>query len=156
MSADRIPAETPDVAYATNITIDYQANRLHIAAFLATESGSGIPGMLDIGASGRLIGVEFADRYISVMDIDPDGENLVRSVEIPLDLVWNERTGETVVSFDRRSATHEISYPSGNQCWVRPNAFGADGQPIRTCAAISRDGDAAIVPRVHSRSAGRD
>ncbi|MGI8484165.1 MAG: hypothetical protein ACR2OU_07870 [Thermomicrobiales bacterium] len=126
--------------HATDIAIDLRANTLAIRlpSHLLGSSLSGIEqGTLDIGANGRLLGIELGPVYVSVMDAEPGRDDLVRSAEIPVTVSTSSLTSETVVTFRRSGSTWEISYPSGNQCWTRHNVFDADGQPVRICTVTT-------------------
>ena len=75
---------------------------------------------LDIGALGRLIGVELGDTYLSISDPVPGSELQGRSVTIDLPVSGPDRS----IVVPRRGEGWEISFPSGNQCWTRSDGTG--------------------------------
>lgn len=126
--------------YATEIAIDLRANTLSIhlpSNPIDTSLAEVEQGTLDIGANGRLLGIELGSLYVSVMDAEPGRDDLIRSAEIPVTISTSSRTRKTAITFRRAGSTWEISYPSGNQCWTRHNVFDADGQPVRTCTVTT-------------------
>ena len=126
--------------YATAIAIDLQANTLSIRlpSGLMETSLTGIEqGTIDIGANGRLLGIELGPTYVSIMDAEPGRDDLVRSADIPVTVSTASLPAETSVTFRRAGSSWEISYPSGNQCWTRHNLFDTDGKPVRTCAVTT-------------------
>lgn len=128
----------PNVS-ATDLRIDLRRNTLEIE-IPTCEGISGFAGItrgtLDIGAQGRLLGIELGSLYVSVMDAEPGRDDLVRSAEIPVTLTTRDDGEGTSVTFRRMGADYEISWPSGNQCWTRQHIMGADGEPLRTCAVV--------------------
>jgi len=126
-------------ATATDLRIDLRRNTLEID--LPSQAGLSsltaiTRGTLDIGAQGRLLGIELGPLYVSVMDAEPGRDDLVRSAEIPVTLTRSSDGGGMSVTFRRMGTDYEISWPSGNQCWTRQHITGADGQPLRTCAVV--------------------
>ncbi len=126
--------------HATDIAIDLRANTLSIrlpSGRIGTSLAGIERGTIDIGANGRLLGIELGPIYVSVMDAEPGRDDLVRSTDIPVMISPSTLTTETSVTFRRAGSSWEISYPSGNQCWTRHNLFDADGQPVRTCTVTA-------------------
>lgn len=94
-------------------------------------------GTLDVGENGRLLGLELeaADREVeSVVDAaerEPPGDpwyldledapgDQLRSVPVVV-TVGRDAAGRAVwVDLPRRGDGYELTFPSGNQCWVRP------------------------------------
>lgn len=130
--------------YATNIAIDLRANTLSIQ--LPSKIGNSLIGIdqgtIDIGANGRMLGIELGDTYVSVMDAEPGRDDLVRSAVIPVTISTPPISTETGITFRRTGSTWEISYPSGNQCWTRHNHTDAEGKPIQICAVNTASRDA--------------
>ncbi len=124
----------------TGITVDLRRNVL-LLHLDGTETGTGAldvtdqRGMLDVGANGWLIGVEIGDRYFPIADVAPGTEHLVRSREAPI-LLSNE---DGVIVVPRRGHGYELSFPSGNQCWLRSTSESG-GTPIRLCSTIASSG----------------
>lgn len=124
----------------TGITVDLRRNVL-LLHLDGTETGTGAldvtdqRGMLDVGANGWLIGVEIGDRYFPIADVAPGTEHLVRSREAPI-LLSNE---DGVIVVPRRGDKYELSFPSGNQCWLRSTSESG-GTPIRLCSTIASSG----------------
>lgn len=121
----------------TSITVDLRRNVL-LLHLDDTETGVDALaavdqlGMLDVGANGWLIGVELGDRYFPVADIAPGTEHLVRSREAPISL----SSDDAAIVVPRRGEGYELSFPSGNQCWLRsPSESG--GALIRLCSTIT-------------------
>ena len=107
-----------DISTLRSLEVDLGTNTLRL---VIGESGEGDAlrtstesATIDIGASGRLIGVETADRYIDVMSPELGTEHLIRSTRAEIDV---ERVGERPVTLivPRLGAGYEITYPSGNQ-----------------------------------------
>ncbi len=124
----------------TGITVDLRRNVL-LLHLDGTETGTGAldvtdqRGMLDVGANGWLIGVEIGDRYFPIADAAPGTEHLVRSREAPISLSNEDR----VIVVPRRGDGYELSFPSGNQCWLRSTSESGD-TPIRLCSTIASSG----------------
>ncbi|MDQ3539925.1 MAG: hypothetical protein M3440_04490 [Chloroflexota bacterium] len=124
----------------TGITVDLRRNVL-LLHLDGTETGTGAldvtdqRGMLDVGANGWLIGVEIGDRYFPIADVAPGTEHLVRSREAPISLSNEDR----VIVVPRRGDGYELSFPSGNQCWLRSTSESG-GTPIRLCSTIASSG----------------
>ena len=113
------------------VVIDLAANAIRVSVPGFRDTGEGAhPATLDVGANGRLIGLEVYDRYISVMDLpgmdDPYARSAAVSVEVmPGSPPW--------ISIPRRGPAHEITYPSGNECWQMKSV---GGELIQVCATI--------------------
>ncbi len=75
---------------------------------------------LDIGALGRLIGVELGDTYLPISDPVPGSELQGRSATIEVLVDAPDRS----IVVPRRGDGWEISFPSGNQCWTRSDGNG--------------------------------
>ena len=87
-------------------------------------------GTIDIGAQGRLIGVELAAEYLAISDPVPGSELLGRSVEIEIAIDPERRR----LTIPRHGPNWELSFPSGNQCW---NRRGGAGGISPLCAVLA-------------------
>lgn len=105
---------------------------------------SGFPGVVDVAANGRLVGIELQagapetdlarmlKRWIDdpvageFVSVDADGtayieltageaDESARSSEVMLEVELNEHREMLAVSIPRRGTGYEISYPSGNR-----------------------------------------
>lgn len=129
-----------DTLNVTSITVDLRRNVL-LLHLDGTETGTDARGatdqrgILDVGANGWLIGVEIEDRYFPIADPAPGTEHLVRSREAPVSL----SDEETAIVIPRCGDGYELSFPSGNQCWLRSSG-GSGGAPIRLCSTIVASG----------------
>jgi hypothetical protein len=103
----------------TQVTVDLRRNVLvlELDAPLGHESAEAT---IDIGALGRLIGVEVGETYLSISDPVPGSELQGRSVTIELPVTATDRS----IVVPRRGSGWEISFPSGNQCWTRSDGNG--------------------------------
>jgi len=79
---------------------------------------------IDIGAQGRLIGVEIDGVYLAIADPVPGSELVGRSVELAIEIEHDGRR----VAVPRRGPNWELSFPSGNQCWPRRDERGQVGE----------------------------
>ena len=115
--------------WADAVFIDFAHNaiQLRVPGLKADAINSGL---LDVGANGRLLGVEIGEQYINVMDSAIGEETYVRSAEVELSI--SDDTPE-VVTIPRRGPAYEITYPSGNECWQMTTV---NGKLIQVCAAI--------------------
>ena len=109
------------------VHIDFRANaiRLRVPGLGNAHQSEGL---LDVGANGRLLGVELGDTYIHVMESADEDEPYVRSAEV--ELVISDDT-VPIVTIPRHGANHEITYPSGNECWQMTTM---NGKLIQICA----------------------
>jgi hypothetical protein len=116
---------------ATAVVIDLAANaiRLSVPDFPETDEGEH-PATLDVGANGRLIGLEIDDRYISVMDLPHEEDPYARSAGVSVRVVPGSPPW---ITLPRRGTSYEITYPSGNECW---QVKGVGGKLIQVCATI--------------------
>jgi hypothetical protein len=87
-------------------------------------------GTIDIGAQGRLIGVELTGEYLSISDPVPGSELLGRSVEVEIGIDPELRR----LTIPRHGPNWELSFPSGNQCWNRRDGVGGSS-PL--CAVLA-------------------
>ncbi len=106
--------------HVNRIVVDLRDNRLLLDIDRPLSKAGQCTATIDIGAMGRLIGIEVAGTYLSVSDPVPGSELQGRSVEAPVD-VGSDRL-RVVIS--RRGPGWELSFPSGNQCWNRTDENG--------------------------------
>ncbi|CAN5551973.1 hypothetical protein BH09CHL1_BH09CHL1_33800 [soil metagenome] len=82
-----------------------------------------VPGVIDIGERGRLLSFELfpdSDDAI-VVPLEDHADPLARSAEI-LVVCGVAANGQIVTAqIPRRGSDYEISFPSGNQCWIGAN-----------------------------------
>ena len=76
-----------------------------------------IVGTLDVGAGGRLIGIEIGDQYLAISDPVRGTEHLTRSVAVSCTVSKDLEGHAIAITFFRSGDGYEISFPSGNQCW---------------------------------------
>ncbi len=117
-------------AIATAVVIDFAANslRLRVPDLSAGDVGEG-EALLDVGANGRLIGLELGDLYISVMGLPADGDPLARSASVRVEIA----PGPEII-LPRRGPGYEITYPSGNECWQMKSV---NGTLVQVCATTA-------------------
>lgn len=120
----------------TGITVDLARNvlLLHLdgsGTAIANPVSGERRGVLDVGANGWLLGVEVGEAYFAVADPAPGTEHLVRSCEALVSGIDDE----SMLVVPRRGDGYELSFPSGNQCWLRaPNGSGP--APLRLCSTL--------------------
>jgi hypothetical protein len=135
-----------DVA-ASAVIVDLRENALRVVVpNLGLAPGSVIDGVLDVGANGRLLGVEVGDDYVRVMDAVA-GDAFVRSATVRLTI---PEVDPTTVRIPRHGPGYEITYPSGNQCW---QVTSVGGRLIQLCATIA--GEHAAPPGAPGPGLGR-
>lgn len=107
------------------IVVDLRANRLILEVEPPLDRSGEMSATIDIGAFGRLIGIEVpganANHYLAIADPEPGGEAHVRSVAVTV-LVADDGRSVTV---PRRGPAWEIRFPSGNQCWTQAGGSGS-------------------------------
>lgn len=129
---------------ADAVVIDLQANAIRLRVPGLPPSGSGSrPATLDVGANGRLVGIEVGESYINVMPMPGAMEPHLRSADIDVSV---SADSPPYVSIPRRGATYEITYPSGNECWQMKSV---NGELIQVCATI--DGAPEALRDAHER-----
>lgn len=121
----------------TSITVDLRPNvlLLHLDGMEDMPSAidaADLPGTLDVGAYGWLLGVEIGDRYFPVADALPGTDHLIRTRDAKVSLL----ASDAVIVVPRRGSEYELSFPSGNQCWLRSTSGSGDG-PTRLCSTIA-------------------
>lgn len=124
----------------TSITVDLAQNVLllhwrggNVADASADAAADWVDhrAVLDVGANGWLLGVEVGERYFPVADALPGTEHLTRSCEATISLMSE---GAALI-VPRRGTGYELSFPSGNQCWLRSGGETGNG-PDRICSTI--------------------
>lgn len=111
---------------SVQIELDLKRNVLNFALTgddEAVMTRVNVPGVIDIGARGRLLSFELfpeSDDAI-VVPLEDHADPLARSAEIvaACGIAANGRI--VTVQIPRRGRDYEISYPSGNQCWIGAN-----------------------------------
>lgn len=126
-----------DSGTVTGITVDLARNVLLLHLDVAGGAADVLPpgeyaGILDVGANGWLLGVEIADTYFPIADAAPGTEHLVRSCDARPSLTDD---GATIV-VPRRGPGYELSFPSGNQCWLRSGSTPGS-TPVRLCSTVA-------------------
>jgi len=112
------------------ITVDLRANRLILDIDRSLLAVGRTPATIDIGALGRLLGVEVGGVYLSISDPVPGSELQGRSIEVGSEIPEGCRQ----VIIPRRGPGWELSFPSGNQCW---NKADADGGIRSICSVLT-------------------
>lgn len=115
-------------AEAVIVDIARNAIQLRVPDFREHDAGEGI---LDVGANGRLLGLEVGETYIQVMESALDNDPYARTAHIPITVSGDETP---LVTIPRRGPTYEITYPSGNECW---QTTLQDGRLIQICAGTA-------------------
>lgn len=113
--------------WAEAVIVDFAANAisLRVPGLPGNHPGEGT---LDVGANGRLLGLEVGETYVQVMPSVEEDESYIRSADVRLDISSDE---SPVITIPRRGPAYEISYPSGNECW---QVTTVDGELIQVCA----------------------
>ncbi len=80
--------------------------------------------ILDVGEAGRLLGLELAHGSNPAdpwyLDLEDAPGDQLRSVTVTV-AVARDLDGQPVwVDLPRRGEGYELTFPIGNQCWVRP------------------------------------
>lgn len=115
-------------AEAVVVDIANNAIELRVPGF---ENRNAHDGLLDVGANGRLLGLEVGEAYIHVMESLEGQDPYARSAEIDISVTGGS---PPVVTIPRRGPAHEITYPSGNECWQTTTI---DGELIQVCAVTA-------------------
>lgn len=120
----------------TSITVDLARNALllHLdgqGLVLAALPVGECRGILDVGADGWLLGVEIDEAYFPIADPASGTEHLVRSCEARVSAAGEE----PVIVVPRHGDGYELSFPSGNQCWLR-SPSGSGTHPVRLCSTV--------------------
>jgi len=124
-------------ADVTSVSVDLRRNvlLLHLdctATWAGPQDVDGLQGLLDVGANGWLLGVEIDEAYFPVADAVPGTEHLTRTCRARVSL---SESGTDIV-IPRRGEDYELSFPSGNQCWLRAGPVPGT-KPIRVCATVT-------------------
>lgn len=102
------------------ILVDLRGNRLLLDLDRPLDGPDLTAAIIDIGALGRLLGIEVAGTYLAVSDPVNGSELHVRSVHATAQV----SPGGHRLHLPRRGSGWEISFPSGNQCWRRTDENG--------------------------------
>jgi hypothetical protein len=107
-----------DAVTLRSLEVDLATNSLRLILAESAE-GRGVETLsesatIDVGAGGRLVGVELPNGYVDVMPPEPGTDHLIRSSTAEIGV---ERVGTELVALvvPRLGAGYEITYPSGNQ-----------------------------------------
>ncbi len=112
------------------IVVDFRTNTLLLDIDRPLRAAGRTPATIDIGALGRLLGVEIGEAYLSISDPVPGSELHGRSIEVGAEIPEGCRQ----VIIPRRGPGWELSFPSGNQCW---NKADADGGVRSICSVLT-------------------
>jgi hypothetical protein len=121
------------------VVVDSGRNTLRLLIPLDDESGAGSTtggtaasidarrAVLDVGEAGRLLGLEIDHDDEDASDVEPwylpleeaPGRHL-RSVPVTIAVARDSAGSPVWVDLPRRGDGYELTFPIGNQCWVRP------------------------------------
>lgn len=113
------------------IVVDTARNELQFE--LGREGGGGetmrLPADLDIGERGRLLGLELLlpDGTLFPIVIDDRPDPFARTARVEVACLLGPDGAPARITLPRRGPGYEISYPSGNECWI-------DAAGTRHCA----------------------
>lgn len=113
--------------WADAVIVDFATNAI-ILRVPGMPGAAPAEGTLDVGANGRLLGIEIGETYVQVMPSMSDEEPYIRSADVRVEISGGD---PALVTIPRRGAAYEISYPSGNECW---QVTTIDGELIQVCA----------------------
>ncbi len=116
--------------HVERIVVDLRENRLLLDLDRPLPQAGWAVVTIDIGALGRLIGIEVFGLYLSISDPIAGSELQGRSVEAGADVQEDLRR----LVIPRRGPGWELSYPSGNQCW---NRTGSNGDTLTVCSILA-------------------
>jgi len=124
-------------AGVTSVSVDLRRNVLllhldRMANGVGPPDADELPALLDVGANGWLLGVEIGEAYFPVADAVPGTEHLTRTCQAQVSL---SESGTDIV-IPRRGEDYELSFPSGNQCWLRAGQVPGT-KPVRVCATVT-------------------
>jgi hypothetical protein len=109
------------------IVVDTARNELHFELAPPERVGEPvvIPADLDIGERGRLLSLELLppDGPPMAIVIDDRPDPYARTARVHVTCRFTTDGAPARVTLPRRGAEYEISYPSGNECWL--DAAGA-------------------------------
>lgn len=112
------------------IVVDPRQNRLILEIDDPLPATGKQPATIDIGALGRLIGIEIAGVYLGISDPVPGSDHQIRSASVTVEV----SNGGRRVMLSRRGPNWELSFPSGNQCWIRSDG---DEGPRTLCSVLT-------------------
>jgi len=109
-----------------NIELDLRHNMLSFRLAAGNEpvvDWIDIPGVIDIGERGRLLSLELfpMDGNAIIVPLEDHADALARSAEIAVRCGLAADGGIAIAQIPRRGPGYEITYPSGNQCWIGAN-----------------------------------
>jgi hypothetical protein len=111
----------PQQPIVQQVFVDLRRNMLTLELDRPLELAGAHRAIMEIGAYGRLHGLEIDGTYLTISDPDPDPETSCLTREIALTVTVSPEGNDVVLG--RRGPGWELSFPSGNQCWqVRSGA----------------------------------
>ncbi len=134
MAARPVPLHLPppDQPAGYRVLVDPARNALRLLldahAGPETATRTSHPATLDVGEGGRLIGLELdgdadgpeADWYL---ELEPAPGQHTRSVAVEVTAGRDGEGHPLWLEWPRRGPGYEITFPIGNQCWVRPRRW---------------------------------
>ena len=118
------------------IVVDTARNELHFELGPQGRGGETVtaPANLDIGAQGRLLSleIELPGQSLRTIVIDDRSDPYARTARVEAACTIEADGSLSRVTVPRRGPGYELSYPSGNECWV-------DASGTQHCA-ITRSG----------------
>ena len=113
------------------IVVDTARNQLH---FELDPHGRGgetltLPAELDIGERGRLLSLDIhlPDQPLQSIVLDDRADSYARTARVDATCLIGSDGTLKRVTVPRRGPGYELSYPSGNECWI-------DASGSRHCA----------------------
>jgi hypothetical protein len=109
-----------------NIELDLQRN---VLTFRLTSDDEPVtewielPGVIDIGERGRLLNLELfpTGSDAIIVPLEDRADPLARTADLSLRCGLTADGRIVIAQLPRRGPDYEITYPSGNQCWIGAN-----------------------------------
>ncbi|HYI25327.1 MAG TPA: hypothetical protein VD767_07965 [Thermomicrobiales bacterium] len=99
----------------TRVVVDFRGNALVLELDAPLPAAGSGTATIDIGTNGRLEGVEIGTSWLAIAGTSSAEAHLSRTATIEVDIAGDRRS----LRIPRRGNGWEISFPSGNQCWIR-------------------------------------
>ncbi len=101
----------------------------HASELTTPESIVSSQAILDVGEAGRLLGLEITSgRHGEAepwfLDLEDAPGDQLRSVQVIVSVARTAGGDPIWVDLPRRGDGYELTFPVGNQCWVRPRNRG--------------------------------
>jgi hypothetical protein len=82
-----------------------------------------LPGVIDIGERGRLLNLEIVPDAgdAIIVPLEDHADPLARTADVTLRCGVTAAGRLAIAQLPRRGPAYEITYPSGNQCWIGAN-----------------------------------